>query len=134
MKSKINRKIDIAYGRAKSELVLKNANIVNVFSHEIILADIAVDQGKIVAIGEYHGDRELDLKGKFVSPGFIDGHVHMESSMVSPGEFARAVVPRGTTTIVTDPHEIANVRGIEGIKYMIDASRDLSLDVYFMFQ
>ncbi len=132
MKSKINRKIDIAYGRAKSELVLKNANIVNVFSHEIILADIAVDQGKIVAIGEYHGDREIDLKGKFVSPGFIDGHVHMESSMVSPGEFARAVVPRGTTTIVTDPHEIANVRGIEGIKYMIDASRDLPLDVYFM--
>lgn len=132
MKSKIIRTIDIASGREKAELVLKNAKIINVFSHEIIDSDIAIDDGKIIGIGEYSGDEEIDLKGKYVSPGFIDGHVHMESSMVSPAEFARAVVPRGTTTIITDPHEIANVRGIEGIKYMMDASEDLPLDVYFM--
>ena len=132
MKSKINHVIDIAKGDTKAELVLKNAKIINVFSHEIIDGDIAVDDGKIIGIGEYLGDNEIDLKGKYVSPGFIDGHVHMESSMVSPSQFARAIVPRGTTTIITDPHEIANVRGIEGIEYMMDASEDLPLDAYFM--
>ena len=132
MKSKINHVIDIAKGDTKAELVLKNAKIINMFSHEIIDGDIAVDDGKIIGIGEYLGDNEIDLKGKYVSPGFIDGHVHMESSMVSPSQFARAIVPRGTTTIITDPHEIANVRGIEGIEYMMDASEDLPLDAYFM--
>lgn len=132
MKSKIIHTIDIAKGEIKAELVLKNAKIINVFSHEIIDGDIAIEDGKIIGIGEYSGDKEIDLKGKYVSPGFIDGHVHMESSMVSPAQFARAIVPRGTTTIITDPHEIANVRGIEGIKYMMDASEDLPLDAYFM--
>lgn len=132
MKSKINRRIDIAYGDEKAQLVLKNAKIINVFSHEIIEGDIAIDDGKIVGIGRYSGEKEIDLLGKYVSPGFIDGHVHMESSMVSPTQFARAIVPRGTTTIVTDPHEIANVRGLDGIRYMIDASESLPLDVYFM--
>lgn len=132
MKLKISRKIDIAYGSEKAELVLKNAKIINVFSHEIIEGDIAIDDGKIIGVGEYLGEEEIDLKGNYVSPGLIDGHVHMESSMVSPAQFARAVVPRGTTTIVTDPHEIANVRGLEGIRYMMDASELLPLDVYFM--
>lgn len=132
MKFDADRRIDLAYGNIKAEMVLKNAKIVNVFSHEIIDGDIAIDNGKIVGIGKYDGLEEIDMKGKYVSPGFIDGHVHIESSMVSPGEFARAVVPRGTTTIVADPHEIANVSGIDGIKYMIDATEKLPLDVYFM--
>jgi len=132
VKSEIKQKIDLAYGRIKPELVLKNARIVNVFSHEIVDGDIAINEGKIVGIGSYNGKEEIDLEGKFVAPGLIDGHVHIESSMVSPSEFARAVVPRGTTTIIADPHEIANVKGIEGIKYMLEASEGLPLNAYFM--
>ena len=132
MKAEIKQKIDLAYGRIKPELVLKNARIVNVFSHEIVEGDIAIHQGKIVGIGNYVGQEEIDLGGKFVAPGLIDGHVHIESSMVSPTQFARAVVPRGTTTIIADPHEIANVKGIEGIKYMLDSSEGLPLNAYFM--
>lgn len=132
MRSEIKQKIDLAYGRTKPELVLKNARIVNVFSHEIVEGDIAINGGKVVGIGNYVGKTEVDLEGKFVAPGLIDGHVHIESSMVSPPQFARAVVPRGTTTIVADPHEIANVKGIEGIKYMLKASEGLPLNAYFM--
>lgn len=132
VKSEVKQRIDLAYGRIKPQLVLKNAKIVNVFSHEIVEGDIAINQGKIVGIGEYIGEKEIDLQGKFVAPGLIDGHVHIESSMVSPTQFARAVVPRGTTTIIADPHEIANVRGIEGIEYMLEASEGLPLSVYFM--
>ena len=113
-------------------MVLKNANIINVFTNEIIKGDVAIERGKIVGIGEYEGIEEMDLEGKYLSPGFIDGHVHIESSMVTPGQFAKAIVPRGVTTIVADPHEIANVKGIEGIKYMLDESEDLPLDVYIM--
>ncbi len=132
MKSEIKQKIDLAYGREKPELVLKNARIVNVFSHEIVDGDIAIHGGKIVGIGNYAGKTEIDLESKFVAPGLIDGHVHIESSMVSPSQFARAVVPRGTTTIIADPHEIANVKGIEGIEYMLEASEGLPLNAYFM--
>ncbi|MFA5523833.1 MAG: adenine deaminase [Tissierellales bacterium] len=132
MRSEIKQKIDLAYGRIKPELVLKNARIVNVFSHEIIDGDIAINQGKIVGIGTYAGKKEIDLEGKFVAPGLIDGHVHIESSMVTPTQFARAIVPRGTTTIIADPHEIANVKGIEGIRYMIEASEGLPLNAFFM--
>ncbi len=130
MKSEIKQKIDLAYGRVKPELVLKNARIVNVFSHEIVDGDIAIHGGKIVGIGNYVGETEVDLENKFVAPGLIDGHVHIESSMVSPPQFARAIVPRGT--IIADPHEIANVKGIEGIKYMLEASEGLPLNAYFM--
>jgi len=132
MNSVIKQKINLAYGRQKPQLVLKNAKIVNVFSHEIVEGDIAINDGKIVGIGEYVGEKEIELDGKFVAPGLIDGHVHIESSMVTPTQFARAVVPRGTTTIIADPHEIANVRGIDGIKYMIESSEGLPLDVFFM--
>jgi len=131
-KDKIKNRIDLAAGREKPELVLKNAKIVNVFSHEIVDGDIAINSGKIVGIGKYEGHEEIDMEGKFIAPGLIDGHVHIESSMVSPQQFARAIVPRGTTTIVADPHEIANVRGIDGIKYMIDASEGLPINVFFM--
>jgi adenine deaminase len=132
MKDGIKRRIDIAAGREKPELVLKNAKIVNVFSHEIIDGDIAIDSGKIAGIGNYDGVMNIDIEGQYVSPGLIDGHVHIESSMASPSQFARAIVPRGTTTIIADPHEIANVRGLDGINYILDSSEDLPLNVYVM--
>lgn len=132
MKEDIKRRIDIAAGREKPELVLKNAKIVNVFSHEIIEGDIAIDSGKIAGIGSYEGIENIDIEGKYVSPGLIDGHVHIESSMASPSQFARAIVPRGTTTIIADPHEIANVKGLDGIRYILDSSEELPLNVYVM--
>jgi adenine deaminase len=132
MKNDIKRRIDIAAKREKPELVLKNAKIVNVFSHEIIEGDVAIDSGKIAGIGQYEGIENIDLEGKYIAPGLIDGHVHIESSMVSPAQFARAIVPRGTTTIIADPHEIANVCGIEGIKYILETSEELPLNVYVM--
>ncbi|GLI55646.1 adenine deaminase [Propionigenium maris DSM 9537] len=132
MNNKIKHLIDVAAKRKKAELLLKNCRIVDVFSGEIAEGNLAIDSGKIVGIGDYQGLKEIDLNGKFLAPGLIDSHVHMESSMISPGQFARAVVPRGTTGVVTDPHEIANVCGLEGIKFMMESSRDLPLNVYFM--
>lgn len=124
--------IKIANGEKKAPFVLKNANIINVFTNEIIPGDVALYNEKIVGIGEYSGEKEIDLEGKYLSPSFIDGHVHIESSMVSPGQFSKAIVPRGVTTIIADPHEIANVAGLEGIKYILDSSENLPLDVYIM--
>ena len=136
---KINRKlnkklhvIDVAAGRAPADLVLKNATYVNVFSNELCHGDIAVAEGLIVGMGEYHGKMEVDVSGKLVRPGFIDAHIHLESSLVSPTEFAKAVLPHGTTTVITDPHEIANVMGTDGIEYMLQATEDLPVDVRFM--
>jgi len=128
----IKRRIDIAAGRVKPSLVLKNGKIVNVFSGEIIDGDIAIDGQKIVGIGKYEGLKEIDLEGKYISPGFIDSHVHIESSMATPGEFARAIVPRGTTTVIADPHEIANVCGMKGIEYILECSENIPLGVYVM--
>lgn len=128
----MNRAIEIAKGDKKAKLVLKNANIVNVFTNEILPGDVAIDHGEIVGIGKYSGDQEIDLGGKYLSPGFIDTHVHIESSKVTPGQFARAVLPKGVTTIIADPHEIANVKGIEGIRYIIEESENLPLEVYMM--
>lgn len=124
--------ISIARGKKKADLVLKNCSIINVLTSEVIEGDIAIYNGKIAGIGNYTGGEEIDLEGKFVSPGFIDGHVHIESSMTSPSQFAKAIVPRGTTTIIADPHEIANVKGIDGIKYILEDSKELPLDVYIM--
>ena len=136
---KINRKlnkklhvIDVAAGRTPADLVLKNATYVNVFSNELCHGDIAVAEGLIVGMGEYHGKVEVDVSGKLVLPGFIDAHIHLESSLVSPTEFAKAVLPHGTTTVITDPHEIANVMGTDGIEYMLQATEDLPVDVRFM--
>ncbi|MGL6107340.1 adenine deaminase [Romboutsia sp.] len=128
----INRLIDLAIKNIKPQLVFKNAKIVNVFSHEIISGDLAVDEGIIVGIGNYDGEKNIEIDGKFIVPGLIDSHLHIESAMVTPQEFAKAVVPRGTTTIIADPHEIANVCGLEGIEYMLKSSEKLPLDVYFM--
>jgi len=124
--------IDVAAGRKKADLVLKNATYVNVFSGELATEDIAVTQGLIVGLGQYEGVTEVDMAGKVVLPGFIDAHIHLESSLVSPAEFARAVLPHGTTTVITDPHEITNVMGTDGIDYMLAATEDLPVDVRFM--
>lgn len=122
----------IARGQEKAALVLKNARIVNVFTKEIEDGDIAIQNGVIVGVGEYHGKEEVDVQGSYVAPGFIDGHVHIESSMVTPPHFANIVLPKGTTTIIADPHEIANVSGKEGIRYMLESSKASLLDVYMM--
>lgn len=128
----IKRTIDIAAGRVKPQLVLKGGNIINVFSGEMETGDIAIDSGKIVAIGSYEGEAEINIEGKYAAPGLIDGHLHIESAMVTPGQFARAIVPHGTTTIVADPHEIANVCGSDGIQYIIESSKGLPLNVFVM--
>ena len=136
---KINRKllkkrriINAAAGREPADLVLKNATYVNVFSNELCHADIAVAEGLIVGMGTYSGTVEEDCTGKIVLPGFLDAHIHLESSLVSPREFVKAVLPHGTTTVITDPHEIANVMGTDGIEYMLQATEDLPVDVRFM--
>lgn len=126
------RIIAVAAGREKADLVLKNAKYLNVFSNEFLCGDIAVANGLIAGVGKYDGKTEIDVSGKLVLPGFIDAHIHLESSMVTPAEFAKAVVAHGTTTVITDPHEIANVLGIDGVEYMIQASQNLPIDVHFM--
>ena len=128
---KINRKlnkklhvVEVASGRQKADLVLKNATYVNVFCNELSHGDIAVAEGLIAGMGEhYEGEIEVDMSGKLVLPGFVDAHIHLESSLVSPKEFAKAVLPHGTTTVITDPHEIANVMGTDGIEYMLQTCR-----------
>ena len=129
---KKQRIIDVAAGRAPADLVLKNATYVNVFSGELEKRDIAVAEGLIVGLGSYSGAEEVDMTGKIVCPGFIDAHIHLESSLVSPAEFARAVIPHGTTTVITDPHEITNVMGEAGIEYMLASTEGLPVDVRFM--
>lgn len=128
------RIIAVAAGREKADLVLKNAKYLNVFSNEFLCGDIAVANGLIAGVGKYDGKTEIDVSGKLVLPGFIDAHIHLESSMVTPAEFAKAVVAHGTTTVITDPHEITNVMGIDGVEYMIQASQNLPIDVHFMMQ
>ena len=127
------RLVHVAAGREPADLVLRNASYVNVFSNRIHTADIAVAEGMIAGIGSaYRGREELDLAGKLLLPGFVDAHIHLESAMVAPAEFARAVLPHGTTTVITDPHEIANVMGADGIRYMFQATEGLPVDVGVM--
>jgi len=128
----VNDMIDVAAGRTRADIVLKNASVVNVFTGEIDEGDVAIYQNYIAGVGKYEGDVVIDLKGKYVVPSFIDGHVHVESSMVMPIQYARAVVPHGTGAVVADPHEIANVLGIEGILYMSKSMRGGPLEFYIM--
>jgi len=128
----LKRFIRMAKGEIKAELVLKNAEVFHVFTGEFIKNDVAIADGRVAGIGSYEGEREIDLAGKYLTPGFIDSHIHIESSMLSPLEFARAVVPLGTTTVVADPHEIANVTGLAGLHYLLAATADLPLNAYFM--
>lgn len=125
-------RINIAQGKVKADLVIKNANIINVFTKEIIKGDVAIYKDIIVGIGNYAGIKEIDASNKYLCPGLIDSHMHIESTMVTPSEFAKAVIPHGTTTLIADPHEIANVCGINGIHFMLNESKSLPLNVYFM--
>lgn len=122
-------RIDAAAKRRKADLVLKNGEFVNVFTGRIEKADVAICDGRIVGIGNYDGETEIDISGKIALPGFIDGHVHIESSQLSPEEFAKLILPRGTTTIIADPHEITNVCGMDGVDYIVKASKNVPLDV-----
>jgi len=124
--------IDVGTGRRRPDAVFRRARLVDVFTGEVRETDFAVADGYVVGFGDYRADREVDLHGKYVCPGFIDGHVHLESSMVTPGQFARTVVPLGTTAVVADPHEIANVAGVAGIHYILAATEDLPLRVFMM--
>ncbi len=124
--------IRVARGEEPADLVLRSARLVNVFSGEVHMAHVAIHAGRVAGIGSYTGREEIDLHGLFLCPGLIDGHIHLESAMVHPAEFARAVVPHGTTTVFADPHEIANVLGLDGVRYMLEATAGLPLNVYFM--
>ncbi|MEG2930862.1 MAG: amidohydrolase family protein, partial [Ruthenibacterium sp.] len=122
------RRIAVAQGLTPADLVFKNATIVNVFTQELIVADIAVADGVIAGLGNYSGTIETDCTGKMICPGFIDAHMHMESTMVAPAELARAIVPTGTTTLIADPHELVNVCGAEGVRYFLEATEGLPLN------
>ena len=128
----MQRIIDAALGIHKAEYVIKNAKVVDVFCGRIIEGDVAICDGKIAGVGNYSGEVEYDAGGQYLMPGFIDAHVHIESSMVSPSEYARVVMPHGVTAAVCDPHEIANVCGIEGILYMMESAKKSPMDYYFM--
>ena len=124
--------IDVANGNVKADLVIKNGFIVDVCSGKVFKADLAIAGGYIAGFGEYEGKREIDFEGKYISPGLMDAHIHIESSYCTPEEFGRMVVPHGTTTVIADPHEIVNVCGIEGFHYMQEAAKNTSLSIKYM--
>lgn len=128
---KIRDIVPVALGQKEADVILRNANILNVFTGKIEKGNIALFRKRIAGIGDYHEGKEaIDLEGRTILPGFIDAHLHIESSMVSPREFARAVLSKGTTTVIADPHEITNVLGIEGLEYMIKITEGIPLNVY----
>ena len=123
----------VTLGKEKADLVLKNARVADVFTEEIHKADVAVCDGIIAGIGTYYeGKREIDLKGKYLLPGFIDAHLHFESTMVTPSELVAMAAACGTTTFIADPHEAANVSGTEGIDYILEQTKDSPANVYLM--
>lgn len=124
--------IDVAAGRDKAELVFKNVKYLNVFTNRFVTADVAITSGYVAGIGDYNGENEIDCTGRYLVPGFIDSHIHLESSIVSPKTFSRVVSAHGTTAVVTDPHEITNVLGADGIEYMLKATENLPIDVFFV--
>lgn len=130
--NQLRQRIKVARGEAAPDLVLKGGRLVNVFSREIYEADVAVYDGVVAGVGCYEGPCVVDVRGKFICPGFIDGHFHIESTLLVPPELAKAVIPYGTTSIVADPHEIANVLGLKGIQFMLDISSGLPVDIFFM--
>jgi adenine deaminase len=128
----LRKRIAVASKREPADLVITNGKIIDVFNLDIIEADIAIVDGYIVGIGDYQGKQVIDAKQKYISPSFIDAHVHIESSMVTPAEFAKVVLPHGVTSVITDPHEIANVVGQDGISFMLSDSEDLPMDIFVM--
>jgi adenine deaminase len=131
-KNQLIKKIAVAAGREPADTVIKNGRIIDVFNGEIIQGDVAISGGYFVGIGTYVGKNVIDAKGRYLSPTFIDGHVHIESSMITASEFAKVLLQHGVTTVIADPHEIANVTGTIGIQYMLDSSESLPFDFYFM--
>ena len=131
-KEKLRQRIRVARGEAAPDVVLKRGKVINVFSGEIVEADVALCAGIIAGVGSYDGPEEIDCRGCHISPGFIDGHLHIESSMLTPPELAKAVLPHGTTAIVADPHEIANVLGTRGIRYILNSTSGLPVDFFLM--
>lgn len=132
MKEKLKKLIDVAAGRIPADVAIKNCRIVNVFTGEISDGTIAFCEGQIAGIGDYEGQKEFDAEGRYAVPGFIDSHIHIESSYVRPEEIGRLLVPHGTSTIVADPHEIVNVCGIKGLDYMMEAAKRTALDIKYM--
>ncbi|MDG5473261.1 adenine deaminase [Jeotgalibacillus sp. ET6] len=132
-KEELTKRIEVSQRRRPADLVIKNGRIINVYTREITTGDIAIINGTIAAVGDnYTGLKTIDANGLFVSPGFIDGHIHVESTTLTPSEFAKVILPHGVTTIITDPHEIANVLGTKGIDYMLQNSEDLPIDIFFV--
>lgn len=131
-KESLKKLIQVADGQIKADTVIKNCKIINVFTGSITEGDIAICDDQIAGIGQYDGEIEVDGTGKFAAPGFIDSHIHIESSYVSPEELGRLVVPHGTSTIIADPHEIVNVCGIRGLDYMMNAAQNTALDIKYM--
>ncbi len=128
----IKQIINAALGKVEPDIIFKNATVVDVFAHKLVECDVAVSCGKIAGLGTYSGTHEVDCTGKYLMPSFIDSHIHIESSMLSPSEYAKIVVPKGVTTIIADPHEIANVCGEDGLKYMMDSAQSVPLDIMYM--
>ncbi len=129
----LEHRIAVARGEEHADLVLRNARLVNVLAGEVHPADVAIWGGRIVGLGEgYEGREEWDLEGRYLCPGFLDGHLHIESTLLQVAEFVRTVVPHGTTAVVLDPHEMANVAGVAGIRYFLEASEGAACTVYVM--
>ena len=131
-KESLKKLIQAAAGQVKADTVIKNCKVVNVFTGTLTEGDIAICGDQIAGIGQYEGEVEIDGTGKFAAPGFIDSHIHIESSYVSPEEIGRLLVPHGTSTIIADPHEIVNVCGIRGLDYMMEAAKNTALDIKYM--
>ncbi|MCL2409936.1 MAG: adenine deaminase [Oscillospiraceae bacterium] len=131
-KAELKKRIDTAAGRTPADMVIKNAKVVDVYGGGIIAGDIAIADGCIAGIGTYEGKSVYDAKGKFAAPGFIDSHIHIESAYVTPEEIGRLLVPHGATTIIADPHEIANIKGLEAVEYMLEAAGETALDIKYM--
>lgn len=128
----LEKRIKVAAKKIPADLVIKNGTIVNVFTGEFMSGDIAITEGMIVGIGSYDGVETIDAQNKVIVPGFIDGHVHIESSLLTPKEFSKVVLQHGVTSVITDPHEIANVAGVDGIQFMLEEAKSLPMDIYVM--
>ncbi len=128
----LERRIAVARGDVPADLVVRGGRVLCTFTREWLEADVAVVDGVVAGLGDYEGEETLDASGRFVVPGFVDAHVHVESSKLMVDEFARLVLPFGTTTVVADPHEIASVLGTDGVHWLLDSSAGLPLDVFFM--
>src|SRR6478752_111522 len=130
--SDLTRRLAVARGDEPADVVVRGGRVLSVFTREWLETDVAIADGWIAGLGDYEGDEVVDASGKWVVPGFVDAHMHIESSKMLADEFARLVLPFGTTAIVADPHEVANVLGTDGVHWLLDATAGLPVDVYFM--